>query len=90
MEEAVLKSGAQIVLIGCGGLGFPLAQRLKKAGKIVIVLGGAIQVLFGIRGERWKTHSVISQFWNKYWVYPSAAETPNGCLSVENACYWSK
>jgi len=90
MEEAVLKSGAQIVLIGCGGLGFPLAQRLKKAGKIVIVLGGAIQVLFGIRGERWKTHSVISQFWNKYWVYPSLNETPNGSLSVENACYWSK
>jgi hypothetical protein len=90
MEAAVLKSGAQIILVGCGGLGFPLAQRLKKAGKIVIVLGGAIQVLFGIKGERWRNHSVISQFWNKYWVYPSRAETPNGCLSVENACYWSK
>jgi len=88
VEAAVLRNDAEIVLIGCGGLGFPLAQRLKKNGKIAIVLGGAIQVLFGIKGERWKNHSVISQFWNQHWVYPSSAETPNGCLSVENACYW--
>jgi hypothetical protein len=88
METAVHKNDAEIVLIGCGGLGFPLAQRLKKAGKIAIVLGGAIQVLFGIKGERWRTHSVISQFWNPYWVYPSEHETPKGAQGVENACYW--
>ena len=88
MEAAVYKNDAEIILIGCGGLGFPLAQRLKKAGKIAIVLGGAIQVLFGIKGERWRTHSVISQFWNPYWVYPSEHETPKGAQGVENACYW--
>jgi hypothetical protein len=88
VEAAVLKHKAEIVLIGCGGLGFPLAQRLKKAGKVAIVLGGAIQVLFGIKGERWKNHSVISQLWNNYWVYPSDHETPGGARGVENACYW--
>ena len=88
MEAAVYKNDAEIVLIGCGGLGFPLAQRLKKAGKIAIVLGGAIQVLFGIKGERWRNHSVISRFWNTQWVYPSDDETPKGALGVENACYW--
>ena len=88
MEAAVHKNDAEIVLIGCGGLGFPLAQRLKKAGKIAIVLGGAIQVLFGIKGERWRNHSVISRFWNTHWVYPSDDETPKGAQGVENACYW--
>jgi len=88
MEAAVLRNDAEIILIGCGGLGFPLAQRLKKAGKIAIVLGGAIQVLFGIRGERWKNHSVISGFWNDHWVYPTEDETPRGARGVENACYW--
>jgi Asp/Glu/hydantoin racemase len=88
VEEAVLSSKSEIVLIGCGGLGLPLAQRLKKAGKVAIVLGGAIQVLFGIKGDRWKTHSVISHFWNPYWVYPSIHETPKGAHGVENACYW--
>lgn len=89
VEAAVLKNKVEIVLIGCGGLGFPLAQRLKKAGKIVIVLGGAIQVLFGIKGDRWKNHSVISTFWNDHWVYPSIKETPGGATLVENACYWN-
>lgn len=88
VEATVLRYNAEIVLIGCGGLGFPLAQRLKKSGKVVIVLGGAIQVLFGIKGERWRNHSVISRFWNSHWVYPSIHETPNGAKAVENACYW--
>ena len=87
--NSVMQTDAEIVLIGCGGLGLPLAQRLKKSGKITIVLGGAIQVLFGIKGDRWKNHSVISKFWNDYWVYPSPEETPRGAHSVENACYWN-
>ncbi len=89
LETEILASGARIVLIGCGGLGFPLAQRLRRAGKIVIVLGGAIQVLFGIKGERWAAHSVISKFWNSSWVYPSEQETPRGAMMVEAACYWA-
>lgn len=88
MEKAVHRNNPEIVLIGCGGLGLPLAQRLKKAGKVTIVLGGAIQVLFGIKGDRWKNHSIISRFWNPYWVYPSIHETPKGAHGVENACYW--
>lgn len=89
LEQEVLTSGARIVLIGCGGLGLPLGRRLRAAGKIVIVLGGAIQVLFGIKGNRWKNHDVISKFWNKAWMYPSLEETPAGSSLVESSCYWA-
>jgi hypothetical protein len=88
LEREILHSNVRIVLIGCGGLGMPLAQRLKKAGKIVIVLGGAIQVLFGIKGERWKHHDVIGKLWNPAWTYPSEQETPRGASLVERSCYW--
>ena len=44
----VMKSGARFALIGCGGLGMPIANALKDRGIIAIVLGGSIQVLFGI------------------------------------------
>jgi hypothetical protein len=88
LEEEVLKTDAKIVLIGCGGLAMPLARRLKAVGKIVIVMGGAIQLLFGIRGARWETHSVISQFFTDAWVYPSKAETPGGARRIEGGCYW--
>lgn len=88
LEKNILASNVRIVLIGCGGLGMPLAQRLKKAGKIVLVLGGAIQVLFGIKGERWKHHDVIGKLWNKAWVYPLVEETPRGASLIERSCYW--
>ena len=84
----VMNTGARIVLIGCGGLGMIIAGELKRRGKICIVMGGAIQVLFGIKGGRWKNHSFISKLWNEEWVYPSVEETPGAAWAVENSCYW--
>lgn len=80
---------ADIVLIGCGGLGMPIARALKEKGKICIVMGGAIQVLFGIKGRRWANHEIISQFWNDAWVWPSLEETPAAAHLIENSCYWA-
>ena len=86
--EAVEKTDPEIVLIGCGGLASPAAAALKRKGRIAIVMGGAIQVLFGIRGGRWKNHAVISEYWNDAWISPAADEVPNHASSVENKCYW--
>jgi hypothetical protein len=88
--KLVLQSQASIALIGCGGLGMIIAAELKKHGVIAIVMGGAIQVLFGIKGQRWASHSVISRFWNEAWVYPKPTETPRGASLIEGACYWGK
>lgn len=90
LTKKVLESKASIALIGCGGLGMVLAAELKKHGVIAIVLGGALQVLFGIKGERWAKHSVISTFWNEAWVWPNITETPRGASLIEGACYWHK
>ena len=87
--SATIESGARIAIIGCGGLGLVIGHELKKKGLIVVVMGGATQVLFGIKGGRWATHDVISHFWNDAWVYPSEAETPRGASTIENGCYWS-
>ena len=87
--QRVLDSGAEIILIGCGGLSMPIGRKLKEAGKVCIVMGGAIQVLFGIKGNRWKDHSVISRFWNESWVYPPLERTPGGAAQIEGGCYWA-
>jgi len=84
----VIKSGAELSLIGCGGLGMIIGARLKARGISAIVLGGAIQILFGIKGKRWATHDVISKFWNEEWVWPSADEVPAWSVLVEGGCYW--
>jgi hypothetical protein len=85
----VLETGADIVLIGCGGLGMVIGERLKAAGKICIVMGGAIQVLFGVKGERWARHEIGQRFWGPGWVWPDADEIPGAAGDVEGACYWA-
>jgi hypothetical protein len=84
----VLKTGATHVIIGCGAIGMNVAGRLRKKGLSVILLGGAVQVLFGIRGKRWQNHDVISRFWNNDWVWPVESERPPNANTVEGACYW--
>lgn len=87
--KQVQDSKASIALIGCGGLGMLIGAELKKRGIIAIVLGGATQVMFGIKGQRWTSHSVISKLWNNAWVWPKDTETPKGASLIEGGCYWS-
>jgi hypothetical protein len=88
LEKDVLETNPRIVLIGCGGLAMPLAWRLKQKGCIVVVLGGAIQLMFGIKGRRWDKHPVISKFYTADWIYPSIEEIPGAALEIEGGCYW--
>ena len=88
LYKEVLNTKPNIVLIGCGGLAMPLALKLKQQGIISIILGGAIQILFGIKGSRWESHAEISEFFNDSWTYPSKEEIPNNSNKIENNCYW--
>jgi hypothetical protein len=86
--EKVVESGASICIIGCGGLGMILGAELKRRGLQCLVLGGATQILFGIKGRRWATHDIISKFWTDAWVWPGLDETPCGAAAIEGGCYW--
>ena len=77
-----------IALIGCGAYGFPLAAKIKKAGKQAIHMGGMLQVLFGIKGKRWDDDPIVSKLYNDCWVRPSENEKPRKSSAVENGCYW--
>jgi hypothetical protein len=86
--DTTLAQKPDVALIGCGGLGMVIATRLRRAGISVLVMGGAVQVLFGIKGNRWEKHPTIGQFWNGNWVYPSVQETPGAAGRIEGGCYW--
>jgi hypothetical protein len=88
LAEEVIKSGAKYCLVGIGGLSLLLVSRLKKAGIIAIHTGGGTQIIFGVRGNRWQTHNVISKFFNDNWAFPSKEEVPTNANNVERACYW--
>ncbi len=89
MEDEIDKVDYDVALIGCGAYGMPLAAHCKKMGKKAVHLGGALQLLFGIRGNRWETEQdIYKQFMNEHWVRPLENERPNAAQNVENACYW--
>ncbi len=89
MENEIDKVDYDVALIGCGAYGMPLAAHCKKMGKKAVHLGGSLQLLFGIRGNRWETEQdIYMQFMNEHWVRPLESERPAGAQNVENACYW--
>ena len=88
LVKQVLDSGAKYAFIGIGALSIPLAYRLKKNGIIAIHSGGGTQIMFGIMGLRWKSHPIISTFFNEHWIYPSKEEIPSAAMHVEGGCYW--
>ena len=97
MMSEIDKHDYDVCLIGCGAYGFPLAAHVKRMGKQAIHIGGSLQLLFGIMGNRWdhdEPHYENGVFIyyagleNKYWVRPSASERPKTHKVIENSCYW--
>jgi hypothetical protein len=88
MFEQAMKIQFDIAIIGCGAYGLPLAIKLKQGGKKAVHMGGATQILFGIKGSRWDQHPIISTFYNEYWVRPGKSERPENAGLVEDSCYW--
>lgn len=71
----------------------------KKMGKQAIHLGGVLQLLFGIKGNRWENPNYGVKEWgipygsysnliNDFWIKPSDKEKPQQSDQVEGACYW--
>ena len=77
-----------VLIAGAGAWGLPLATHAKIRGKVGVHMGGATQLLFGIKGGRWDDRSDASEIYNEHWTYPSEEETPKGVELIEGACYW--
>jgi hypothetical protein len=92
MKAQMDKVDYDICMVGAGAYGFHLAAHAKRKGKVGIHMGGSLQLLFGIRGNRWesnynKTHDYAALV-NEQWVRPGEDERPTGAIAVEGACYW--
>jgi len=90
MVQTALKIDFDVAIIGCGAYGMPLAAKLKQAGKQAIHLGGATQLLFGIKGRRWEENypSKIATCFNADWTYPLDSEKPKNGGTGEMGGYW--
>ena len=78
-----------MALIAAGGLGLPLAGFVKKLGRVGISLGGHLQVLFGVNGNRWRDRvSWQQRYFNEWWVDLPATYRPSAPVVTDDAAYW--
>lgn len=89
MRDEMNKVDYDIALIACGAYGFPLGAYAKQNGKKAFVIGGNLQLLFGIKGRRWAQTDKYKRIMEKpSWVWPSESETPQGIERVPGSGYW--
>ena len=84
-----------IALLGCGGYGLPLCNFIKmELNKSAIYIGGGLQLLFGIMGQRWENRDDWKKIMkdndnpNNQFIRPSGDEIINNKNAIENGCYW--
>lgn len=90
LKSCMHEADYDILIVGAGAYGLPLAAEAKKMGKVGIHMGGAIQILFGILGHRWETEHVeqFGPLFNEHWIKPLPEDTPEGKEAIEQGCYW--
>lgn len=88
MRAQVLAQQPDLVLAGAGAYGLALGELLRRDGLKIVVVGGALQLLFGISGRRWNERPEYAALLNAHWASPSPDERPRGFQSIEGGCYW--
>lgn len=75
-----------VAIIGAGAWSIPLAVHAKHMGRVGLHLGGATQILFGVRGKRWDRNPKHAPFITEAWARPT--ERPALLSNIEDGCYW--
>lgn len=88
MTEEMASRNFDVAIVGAGAWSLPLVARAKQMGKWAIHLGGATQILFGIKGRRWDRNALVMEAENDAWVRPNQGERPITFETVEQGCYW--
>jgi hypothetical protein len=90
MKQGIAALDFDVAIIGAGAYGMSLAAFVKRdLGRKAVHLGGASQILFGIKGKRWDEWPEYAQaLYNDAWVRPAPEEMPAAGRRVEGGCYW--
>lgn len=75
-------------IFGTGHTSLFFVTECKRLGKAGIHLGGSTQILFGVKGQRWREIQQFQPFFNEYWTDPLEREKPDLRFLVEGGAYW--
>lgn len=90
MCDQISKIDFDVAIVGCAAYGLPLGGFIKKElNKSVVHLGGATQILFGIKGKRWDNYPFFKdQLYNSHWTRVKESETVGNYKMLEGGAYW--
>lgn len=90
MCDDISRINFDVALIGCGAYGMSLGAFVKRElGKKAVHLGGALQILFGIKGGRWDNVAKYrDELYNEHWTRPFDSDKVENVNSIEGGCYW--
>lgn len=92
MCNDISKLDFDVALLGCGGYGLPLCNYIHTdMKKSAIYIGGGLQMMFGVMGNRWEEREYWKDIMKKHnprFIRPSGDEILKDCSRVENGCYW--
>jgi hypothetical protein len=87
ITESMAAMDFDVALIAAGSLGIPIAAAVKRLGRVGISLGGHLQIVFGIHGERWLSESDWHRdYFNDAWIRMPAEYAPDVIAPELN--YW--
>lgn len=84
LKAQMEKEAFDIALVGAGAWSLSLVAHAKKIGKKGIHMGGALQLLFGIKGGRFDHYGI----YNEAWTRPLPSEVPSNFKQMEQGAYW--
>jgi len=88
MVNGIQKLEFDVALVGCGAYGLPICNQIKKMGKPVVHVGGGLQIMFGIKGNRWDNMPAVNKYYNQHWKRPYDSEKTRNHSVVEGSTYW--
>ncbi len=89
MKGRIREREFDVCLVGAGAYSLPLCAFVRtELGRTAVHLGGALQLLFGIRGRRFDEHPFLKTLHNKNWIRPLPSERPRGRWRLEGGAYW--
>jgi hypothetical protein len=88
LRDCIEKNKPDIALISAGAYGAPLAKFCHDSGISAIHMGGSLQLLFGIMGNRWRASEAVSDQVTTNWLLSPLEKPPRGKFLVEGGTYW--
>jgi len=87
IDEQISVERPDLALVAAGAYGLPICSHLKKRGISSIYVGGALQILFGIWGNRWRGNPEYEKIATNNWINSSENKV-FGSKFIEKGSYW--